>query len=67
VYDVVSVVQHRGSGIDRGHYVAYRLEEDTGEWLLADDTAVTVVTEAAVLSAQAYLLVLVRRPESATE
>jgi len=65
LYDAVGVVRHKGRGIDTGHYVAYRREESTEEWVLADDKSVAVVAADDVAAAQAYMVVYQRRGKGA--
>ncbi|KNG83968.1 ubiquitin carboxyl-terminal hydrolase [Aspergillus nomiae NRRL 13137] len=53
IYDLSSAVVHKGK-LDAGHYYVYCRQGD--EWILFNDDQVTSVTEADVLSADAYLL-----------
>ncbi|KAK2744043.1 hypothetical protein FQN57_004496 [Myotisia sp. PD_48] len=52
-YDLLSVVVHIGD-LDSGHYLAYCRHGE--QWFKFNDDRVTVVTEAEVLGADAYLL-----------
>ncbi|KAF3490580.1 ubiquitin carboxyl-terminal hydrolase [Arthroderma uncinatum] len=52
-YDLLSVVVHIGD-IDSGHYLSYCRHGE--QWFKFNDDRVTVVTEAEVLGADAYLL-----------
>ncbi|KAL6239112.1 hypothetical protein BDW75DRAFT_199647 [Aspergillus navahoensis] len=52
-YDLSSAVVHKGK-LDAGHYYVYCRQGD--EWMLFNDDQVTPVTEAEVLSVDAYLL-----------
>ncbi|CAD5229310.1 unnamed protein product [Bursaphelenchus okinawaensis] len=61
VYDLVSVVSHRGSSVDFGHYVAYCLNDIDGNWYEYDDSFVRQVTEGEVLNCEAYVLFYRRR------
>lgn len=61
LYNVVGVVEHRGRGIDRGHYVAFTRNALSDQWLRFDDDKVAAVTDTEVLAAQAYLVFCVRR------
>ena len=61
-YTLRAVVEHRGSTIATGHYVAFTRADGTGPWLLHDDardTAVPGGSAAQVLQA-AYLCFYVR-------
>jgi ubiquitin C-terminal hydrolase len=60
-YDACSVIEHKGRGIDRGHYLAYAKEAASQEWISYDDAIVKVSSEEAVEAAQAYVMVYVRR------
>ncbi|OJJ40307.1 hypothetical protein ASPWEDRAFT_166387 [Aspergillus wentii DTO 134E9] len=53
MYDLSSAVVHKGK-LDAGHYYVYCRQGD--QWMLFNDDQVTAVTEAEVLSADAYLL-----------
>jgi ubiquitin carboxyl-terminal hydrolase 22/27/51 len=53
MYELSSVIVHKGK-IDSGHYVSYSREGS--DWFLFDDSKVVLVSEAEVLSAEAYLL-----------
>lgn len=55
-YILSAVIVHKGD-IQGGHYVSYAREG--ADWFLFDDSKVVGVSEADVLSAQAYLLVYV--------
>ncbi|TID14084.1 ubiquitin carboxyl-terminal hydrolase 2 [Venturia nashicola] len=55
-YILSAVIVHKGD-IQGGHYVSYAREG--ADWFLFDDSKVVGVSEAEVLSAQAYLLVYV--------
>lgn len=54
-YDLVSVCNHTGSLLS-GHYTATCRNPVNHQWYHYDDTAVSVVKESAVMSANAYLL-----------
>lgn len=55
-YRLAAVVEHRGPGLARGHYVAYCRRKD-GRWYSFDDGAVRTVPFAhGVAAANAYLL-----------
>ncbi len=60
---LVGVVCHEGRGINSGHYVAICRDalcpDDT--WVLCNDTRISLVGEAAVAAAEAYLLVFAHR------
>ena len=51
---------HQGRGIDTGHYTALCYDAERDTWLLHDDHKVTVVFQAEVERAQAYLLLYER-------
>ncbi|KAI9844467.1 MAG: hypothetical protein M1837_005549 [Sclerophora amabilis] len=53
-YDLCSVIVHIGK-LNDGHYISYHREGR--RWYLFDDNKVSVVSEAQVLNAEAYLLV----------
>jgi ubiquitin carboxyl-terminal hydrolase 22/27/51 len=55
-YALSAVIVHKG-GIESGHYVSYSREGE--DWFLFDDSKVVLVSEAEVLSAEAYLLLYV--------
>lgn len=52
-YELSGVIVHKGK-IDSGHYVSYSREGN--DWFMFDDSKVVLVSEADVLSAEAYLL-----------
>ncbi len=55
-YELVGVVAHRGSWLDRGHYVSYcKMPADW--WAELDDTRCMAVKPSDVLEQQAYVLV----------
>ena len=54
-YDLTGVVCHHGTS-GGGHYTAYALNPSNEEWYEFDDSSVTKVDAAAVLSAEAYVL-----------
>jgi ubiquitin carboxyl-terminal hydrolase 22/27/51 len=53
IYELATVIVHKGK-MDSGHYVSYSREGN--DWFMFDDSKVVLVTEAEVLSAEAYLL-----------
>jgi ubiquitin carboxyl-terminal hydrolase 22/27/51 len=53
IYELSSVIVHKGR-IDSGHYVSYSREGN--DWFMFDDSKVVLVSEAEVLSAEAYIL-----------
>jgi hypothetical protein len=59
-YRLAAIVEHRGRGIDAGHYVAYIYDAEAECWLLYDDASVRVVSEEEVMRLQAYLLIYER-------
>lgn len=48
-YDLVSVINHYGS-MNFGHYTAYALNSINNNWYYYDDTNVTLITEAEVVT-----------------
>ncbi|CAD5234489.1 unnamed protein product [Bursaphelenchus xylophilus] len=61
VYDLLSVVSHRGSSVDFGHYVAYCLNDVDGNWYEYDDSFVRQISEDEVLNCEAYVLFYQKR------
>lgn len=55
-YVLRAVVEHRGRGIDTGHYLCHAHDDEHDCWLTYDDAVVKVTTEQEVAKAQAYLL-----------
>lgn len=61
-YDLLGIVNHRGS-FNGGHYVAYCRNLQTGRWLEFDDSRVREISEAELMTKQAYLLFYIQRSE----
>ena len=58
-YTLTAVIGHQGPSVDTGHYAACTLSNR--QWLLCDDTAVSIVSPASVLAVQPYVLIYQRR------
>ena len=56
-YKLSSIVEHLGSTLSRGHYVAYTRRGDRGLWDRCDDGDVTQCLFAAVQQAQPYVAI----------
>lgn len=61
IYDCYAVSNHYG-GLGGGHYTAFALDKD-GRWCHFDDSVVTEVDDAAVVSKAAYVLYYRRREQ----
>jgi len=61
IYDCYAVSNHYG-GLGGGHYTAFALDKD-GHWCHFDDSVVTEVDDAAVVSKAAYVLYYRRREQ----
>jgi hypothetical protein len=59
-YRLYGVLVHAGRSTHSGHYFAY-VRAPTGGWYLMDDSTVTQVKEAAVMSQKAYMLFYARQ------
>jgi hypothetical protein len=57
-----AVVVHKGSSVDKGHYVAYIQPANGKSWALFDDQTVKWVQEEEVLRQEASLLIYSRQP-----
>jgi hypothetical protein len=53
-YDLVGILVHQGQTCASGHYLAF--VKKNGEWFKCNDSVVTKVDEATVLSQQAYIM-----------
>ena len=58
IYDLGGVVVHRGSGSNRGHYVAFVKHPNYGRWYYCSDASTQPVAEEEVMSAGAASLLL---------
>ncbi|VDK85593.1 unnamed protein product [Litomosoides sigmodontis] len=56
LYDLVAFITHYGSNAESGHYVAYCKNEMDDNWYEFDDTVVTQLEIADILSKEAYVL-----------
>ncbi|VDD92714.1 unnamed protein product [Enterobius vermicularis] len=56
LYDLCAFVTHHGSSAESGHYVAYCKNELDNNWYEFDDTVVTKLEPADVLTKEAYVL-----------
>eukprot|EP01039_Chlorochromonas_danica_P003099 gene3099-3392_t len=54
LYELISVVEHRGATMEGGHYVAY-IKRD-GQWYSMDDSTVQMVSLEDALTREAYIL-----------
>jgi ubiquitin carboxyl-terminal hydrolase 20/33 len=63
VYDLVSLVCHRGN-YNSGHYTTYALNHAQNLWFVYDDKIVQTVSESTVAQTQAYVLFYRKRTES---
>ncbi len=54
-YRLISVINHRGTDMAKGHYVCYVLDSQN-EWIMYDDEKLKMVHEDRVFESQAYLL-----------
>jgi len=63
VYDLISVSNHYG-GMGGGHYTAYAINKNDGNWYYFDDSSVTQTNEEAVNTKAAYVLFYQRRTVS---
>ncbi|CAJ0935254.1 unnamed protein product, partial [Mesorhabditis belari] len=55
-YELCGLVTHEGSGADSGHYIAYCRNEIDSNWYEFDDSTVTKVDAAYVMTKEAYVL-----------
>lgn len=60
IYDLYAVSNHYGS-LGGGHYTAYALNKGSGKWYKFDDSYVTEIDSAQVISSNAYVLFYQRR------
>ena len=63
-FDLHSVVVHRGLHFGSGHYTTYGYDEDKKNWVHCNDVRVSIVPEAEVSEAQAYILFYARRVDN---
>ncbi|KAL3990966.1 Ubiquitin carboxyl-terminal hydrolase family protein [Acanthocheilonema viteae] len=56
LYDLVAFITHYGANAESGHYVAYCKNEMDDNWYEFDDTVVTRLEVADILSKEAYVL-----------
>ncbi|CAG9534301.1 unnamed protein product [Cercopithifilaria johnstoni] len=56
LYDLVAFITHYGANAESGHYVAYCKNEMDDNWYEFDDTVVTRLETADILSKEAYVL-----------
>uniref|UniRef100_A0A158R3V6 ubiquitinyl hydrolase 1 n=1 Tax=Syphacia muris TaxID=451379 RepID=A0A158R3V6_9BILA len=61
VYDLCAFVTHRGTSAESGHYLAYCKNEYDNNWYEFDDTVVTKLETADVLTKEAYVLFYQRK------
>jgi len=54
-YDLIGIINHRG-GFGGGHYVAYCLNSNSGQWFEFDDSRVTPKTPQEIEQVEAYVL-----------
>uniref|UniRef100_A0A915PKR3 Ubiquitin carboxyl-terminal hydrolase n=1 Tax=Setaria digitata TaxID=48799 RepID=A0A915PKR3_9BILA len=62
LYDLVAFITHYGGNAESGHYVAYCKNEIDDNWYEFDDTVVTRMETADVLTKEAYVLFYQRQP-----
>ncbi|ESQ37193.1 hypothetical protein EUTSA_v10002775mg, partial [Eutrema salsugineum] len=60
IYHQYAMVEHIGTGLSSGHYVAY-VRSARGTWHRFDDSEVKKISEESVLSKQAYMLFYARQ------
>ncbi|XP_055881361.1 ubiquitin carboxyl-terminal hydrolase 15-like [Biomphalaria glabrata] len=60
VYDLIAVTNHYG-GLGGGHYTAFAMNKDDGNWYYFDDSSVTSSSEESVVTKAAYVLVYQRK------
>eukprot|EP00981_Chlorochromonas_danica_P010539 scaffold3266_cov236-Ochromonas_danica.AAC.5 len=53
-YELIAFVEHQGSEIDHGHYVAF--VKRSRQWYCVDDSDVSLISDEAVLKRQPYIL-----------
>jgi len=63
VYNLIAVTNHYG-GLGGGHYTAFGLNKDDGEWYYFDDSSVSGSSEDNVVTKAAYVLVYQRQHSS---
>lgn len=62
VYDLFSVIEHKGSSLNSGHYVSMARNSMTGTWNKFDDSSVTPLKESqSVVSRDSYVLFYQKR------
>ena len=54
IYRLTGIIRHRGSTLERGHYIAYF--SSNGMWFEANDMFVTEIDWQIVRALQAYVL-----------
>jgi ubiquitin C-terminal hydrolase len=64
VYDLSSVVVHRGSTLESGHYLTFSKIKQEGLWMEFDDSQVFAINPVEVANLEAYLLVYVAVAET---
>ncbi|ETN82645.1 hypothetical protein NECAME_01930 [Necator americanus] len=67
LYDLTGFITHEGSGADSGHYLAYCRNEVDGNWYEYDDSTLTKLDSAHVLTKEAYVLLYQKRPSLSVE
>ncbi|CAJ0609933.1 unnamed protein product [Cylicocyclus nassatus] len=67
LYDLTGFITHEGSGADSGHYLAYCRNEVDGNWYEYDDSTLTKLDSAHVLTKEAYVLLYQKRPTPSVE
>jgi len=59
-YTLQCIINHSG-GLHGGHYISYCKDDDTGRWFNFDDTMVSEISPAAVVTQNAYFLFYTRQ------
>ena len=54
-YRLFSVVNHKGTQLNRGHYICYSLDSQD-QWIMCDDEKIRKVNDDVVSDSQAYIL-----------
>uniref|UniRef100_A0A1I7WSL4 ubiquitinyl hydrolase 1 n=1 Tax=Heterorhabditis bacteriophora TaxID=37862 RepID=A0A1I7WSL4_HETBA len=66
-FDLCGFVTHEGTTAESGHYLAYCRNEVDGNWYEFDDSTVTKLDSAYVLTKEAYVLFYQKRPSAQCE
>ncbi|PAV81480.1 hypothetical protein WR25_16616 isoform J [Diploscapter pachys] len=61
LYDLCSFISHEGGSAESGHYISYARNEIDGNWYEFDDSIVTKLDTAYLMTKEAYVLFYQRR------